>query len=558
MQNTISSNNLTNRFLPEPESVLKGLEKEPLISDFTIKRELGSGTFGHVLLVEHNKTKIEYAIKLIDKKNKANINGKPFFRREIEIMYKIHHSNVVRLFGHFEDKDFCYFVMEYINNGNLYSMITSQKVLSHKKIASIVKNVISAVYYLHNMEPPIIHRDIKPENVLIGEKEEAKLTDFGWSNYIDDSCERNTFCGTPIYLAPEIIRGSGHDERVDIWCIGILLFELVTKKPPFSGSDTTLARNIINLKINWPHNISPVAKDLISQILKSDPNQRPSLKAILLHPFFTTYFPNATSVLVKPYQIHTEPYILSKDVPTIKYKVIKRTETLNAKQFKAIKRDNTPVPNIRICLDQITNLDTSHDTETNNNKILKRKLTSHLRKINSKDDKGGFEQLKQEYKSLHKKLDEVKTKIEEANSTKNEINKSISSLHDKLKIQNKKNKILYNKLINLFKEKKTNLSKSPVRLKYCNTVTSFSPDKNNLKTITKELAKIKDKYKLKITQLLSEQNKYKEQTSILENKESQSNNKIKNQAHKLKNLENDIEKLKFRELEIRNKIQKFK
>ena len=132
MQNTISSNNLTNRFLPEPESVLKGLEKEPLISDFTIKRELGSGTFGHVLLVEHNKTKIEYAIKLIDKKNKANINGKPFFRREIEIMYKIHHSNVVRLFGHFEDKDFCYFVMEYINNGNLYSMITSQKVLSHK------------------------------------------------------------------------------------------------------------------------------------------------------------------------------------------------------------------------------------------------------------------------------------------------------------------------------------------------------------------------------------------------------------------------------------------
>ena len=201
-------NNVKNRFLPKPQSVLKGLESEPKIKDFEIIKQLGCGSFGRVIMARHVKTRVLYAIKAIDKKDKTNIEERPYFRRELEVMYKIHHPNVVKLFGHFEDNNYCYFIMEYISKGNVYNYLTLDKKrqISTKEVAKIMKDVISAVYFLHNMNPPIIHRDIKPENVLLNEGFEAKLTDFGWSNYIQEDRERKTVCGTPIYLAPEIIK----------------------------------------------------------------------------------------------------------------------------------------------------------------------------------------------------------------------------------------------------------------------------------------------------------------------------------------------------------------
>ena len=111
--NKVELNNVKNRFLPKPQSVLKGLESEPKIKDFELVKELGCGSFGRVFLARHIKTKVLYAIKAIDKQNKTNQNEKPYFRRELEVMYKIHHPNVVKLFGHFEDNKYCYFKMEY-------------------------------------------------------------------------------------------------------------------------------------------------------------------------------------------------------------------------------------------------------------------------------------------------------------------------------------------------------------------------------------------------------------------------------------------------------------
>ena len=315
----IAINDCKNRFLPISESVAKGLEPEPKISDFTIVKELGSGSFGRVYLVTHKKTKAQYAIKAIDKRNKTNIEEKPYFRREVEVMYKIHHPNVVKLYGHFEDKNYCYFLMEYISKGNIYGLIKKKKKkrLNAQVVASLMKGVISAVYFLHNMNPPIIHRDIKPENVLLSEKLEAKLTDFGWSNYLEDDQKRNTVCGTPIYLAPEIIKEKGHDERVDIWCIGVLLFELITGTVPFQGNDIdTLKNNILRLKISWPRDINTDAKNLISKILKLDPYARLPLSDMLQHPFFTKYCPNASQSLIKPDKnIKYKTFIMSVDDP---------------------------------------------------------------------------------------------------------------------------------------------------------------------------------------------------------------------------------------------------
>ena len=319
MANKPEFNNVKNRFLPKPQSVLKGLEPEPKIKDFEILKELGCGSFGRVFLARHVKTRVLYAIKAIDKKNKTNIEERPYFRRELEVMYKIHHPNVIKLFGHFEDNNYCYFIMEYISKGNVYNLLTldKKKQLSTKVVATIMKDVICAAYFLHNMNPPIIHRDIKPENVLLNEGMVAKLTDFGWSNYIQEEKERKTVCGTPIYLAPEIIKEQGHDERVDIWCIGVLLFELITGNVPFQGPDIeALKSNILHLKIMWPKEMNPDAKDLISKILKLDPRQRLPLEDMLEHPFFLKYFPDAPSSLILPGpNIIYKTFIVSKDDP---------------------------------------------------------------------------------------------------------------------------------------------------------------------------------------------------------------------------------------------------
>ena len=311
-------NNVSSRFLPVPESVLKGLEHEPKITDFTLIKELGTGSFGRVLLVQHNITQAQYAIKAIDKRSQANIQERIYFRREIEIMYRIHHPNVVKLFGHFEDNIYCYFIMEYIEGGNIYSYVPKNgiRTISTQQVASIIKDVISAAYFLHHMNPPIIHRDIKPENVLLSSGMQAKLTDFGWSNYINIGYKRTTVCGTPIYLAPEMINNTGHDEKVDIWCIGVLLFELMTGIQPWSGSDIqTVKHNISRLKINWPKNMDRTAADLISKILKYNPEERISLRNMLNHPFFTQFFQNPTSCLKRPDNTQYKVFIISKDHP---------------------------------------------------------------------------------------------------------------------------------------------------------------------------------------------------------------------------------------------------
>ena len=311
-------NNVSNRFLPVPESVLKGLEHEPKITDFTLIKELGTGSFGRVLLVQHNITQAQYAIKAIDKRSQANIQERIYFRREIEIMYRIHHPNVVKLFGHFEDNTYCYFIMEYIEGGNIYSYVPKNgiRTISTQQVASIIKDVISATYFLHHMNPPIIHRDIKPENVLLSSGMQAKLTDFGWSNYINIGYKRTTVCGTPIYLAPEMINNTGHDEKVDIWCIGVLLFELMTGVQPWSGTDIqTVKHNISRLKINWPKNMDRTAADLISKILKYNPEERISLRNMLNHPFFTQFFQNPTSCLKRPDNTQYKVFIISKDHP---------------------------------------------------------------------------------------------------------------------------------------------------------------------------------------------------------------------------------------------------
>ena len=347
-------NDVKNRFLSLPRNATEGYEQEPIISDFECLKELGIGSFGKVYLVYHKVTKAKYALKTIDKLDEVNYEEKSYFAREIEIMYKLNHPNICKLYSHFEDNNYCYFLLQYIPKGSAYDIIpkNGKKQKNVKLVASVMKDLISAIYYLHNMNPPIIHRDIKPENILLDENSKAYLTDFGWSNYIRNNRSRSTICGTPLYLPPEMVTESGHNEKADIWCIGVLLFELMTGKVPFDGNDyTTVKYNIMKLNISWPSDIDPEVKDLISKILKKNPNDRLSIEKILSHSFFTKYFPNAVKELIKPDDRPMKVFIVSTDDPN--------TWTPEKTRAKSVKfQDNTSYQN---------NNNNNHNNNNNNN-----------------------------------------------------------------------------------------------------------------------------------------------------------------------------------------------
>ena len=506
--NKIEINKVKSRFLPIPESVAKGLEPEAKITDFQIIKELGAGSFGHVYLVTHKVTKAQYAIKAIDKRNKTNQEEKPYFRREIEVMYSIHHPNVVKLYGHFEDNNYCYFIMEYISKGNVYSLIPQdkKKKLNTQVVASLMKDVISAVYYLHNMKPMIIHRDIKPENVLLAEGLVAKLTDFGWSNYMQEDEKRTTVCGTPIYLAPEIIKEEGHDEKVDIWCIGVLCFELITGNVPFQGNDIdTLKDNILHLKISWPKDINIDAKNLIKKILKSDPASRISLEEMLQHPFFTKYFPNAVKSLIKPEENAVyKPFIVSKDNP-------KTWEPL-LNVNKPSSKGNSPKKNSR----------------------------SPER---AKSPKGGEECTQEKYDALIDKYENLKKEYESLKAG-NPANNEIEEI--KKQIKEKEERITY--LIKVAKEN------------------GEDPDESNLKNKCNELEKQNSELKQKVIQyeeIIKERQGSAVDNKLKEFRESITGNDKDSYSTAIENLKSHLDKetrQKLNEIikEKEKEIKKFK
>lgn len=467
----VEKNNVKSRFLELCPSSAKGLEPECKISDFAIKEVLGEGSFGKVYKVEHNKTKAIYAIKAIDKRNKNNQEGKPYFRREIEIMYKVRHPNIVRLFSHFEDDFFCYFLMEYISKGNLYQHKSKQKSksLEAKAVANIMRDVISAVFYLHNMDPPIVHRDIKPENVLLDENLRMRLTDFGWSNYVSDEKVRSTYCGTPIYLAPEMIKEIGHDEFLDIWCIGVLTFELLTGFPPFSGSNmSVLSDNIIKGKIVWPQDINLEAKDLLSKILKTDPKERLGLKQMLNHPFFTKVPAYNDFIMITPKEQSDEDnkiFLVSEDTPVVKKVALKERKITNTEILKKFSEKDQ----------KESSATTGEQINSVEYEKLKVKYDKSVTRVDEMETYSS--ELKNKFERLYKEYNELKSKAmgfdKEKESLLKELDdkafellnlkKRIYELNDKIEEKDNKIKILA-KTIKIVEEKNDKLEEQTKRL----------------------------------------------------------------------------------------------
>ena len=226
-------NNVKNRiqFLPVP--VQLGKSDEYNLNNFKLIRELGKGAFGLVILAIDKETNIEYALKKVERNLIIKYKMQDYLRREVKIMYECDHPNIIRLFSHFEDQTDVYLVTEYAEKGQLYGLVKKYGRIDEKSAARYIQGLVQSQDYLHSRDPPIIHRDIKGENILLTATDELKLADFGWANLIEKDTERQTYCGTPEYLCPEVIDKTGHNEKNDIWCIGILLYELLTGHTPF-------------------------------------------------------------------------------------------------------------------------------------------------------------------------------------------------------------------------------------------------------------------------------------------------------------------------------------
>jgi len=252
------------------------------------KKLLGKGYFGEVYKVRARRDGTLYALKKVAKRLLMRHNLMDQMRREIRILYGLEHPNIIKLVFHFETSTDVYLGMEYADGGGLFQKLKSKGKFSNEVAARYVNDVLSALSYLHNLPQKVIHRDIKPENILIDKNDRVKLCDFGWSNELTAKT-RTTFCGTLEYLAPEMIRGEGHDERLDCWAIGVLLYECLTGRSPFgSRTQDETCRKILKGDVFFPPTMDSDAIDMIKKLLQPQA-QRMSVARALKHPFLAKF-----------------------------------------------------------------------------------------------------------------------------------------------------------------------------------------------------------------------------------------------------------------------------
>jgi len=258
------------------------------------KKPLGRGYFGEVWRCTRAgkaSSSLIWAVKKIPKSLVQQHSLTEQMQREITIMRSLRHKHIVELHFSFEDESHLFLGMEFAEGGGMFDLLSKVGKFTVELAAQHFYEVCDALDYLHNRDPKIIHRDIKPENILLDRTMHAKLADFGWSNVMENVSYRATFCGTPDYLAPEMILGEGHNESLDMWEMGVLLYEMVVGRSPFGGSSQNdTCKNILSIKLQFPPDLEPLAEDCIKSLCKKAPEKRLTAAQAMQHAFVRKFF----------------------------------------------------------------------------------------------------------------------------------------------------------------------------------------------------------------------------------------------------------------------------
>jgi len=264
------------------------IEDRVSIKDFDLLNVVGKGSFGKVMQVRKKDNDKIYAMKVLNKKTILERNELEHTKAEKNILQKLVHPFLVNLVYAFQTDDKLYFIMDYINGGELFFHLQKEEKFSDDRVQFYCAEIVCGLEYLHNCG--VLYRDLKPENILLTEDGHICMTDFGISKegLVSDNDKTATFCGTPEYLAPEILQGKSYGKAVDWWSFGTLMYEMLTGLPPFYSQDVQdMYNKIMNDKLVFPPQVSQEARTLLTALLERSPDKRlQDPKVIKNHPYF--------------------------------------------------------------------------------------------------------------------------------------------------------------------------------------------------------------------------------------------------------------------------------
>jgi len=283
---------------PAPPVEIEELRRKPNGEGHTVHRYirgkmLGKGGFAKVYLCTSLDTNRTYAVKIVPKANLVKTRARQKLQAEIKIHRSLKHKHVCEYKHFFEDKTNCYILLELCQNQSMNELIKRRKRLTEPEVKYYLSQLLNSVQYMHKLN--VIHRDLKLGNLFLDKHLRVKVGDFGLATKLTESGEkRKTICGTPNYIAPEVIEGDkekrGHSFEVDVWSMGVICFTLLVGKPPYESKDVkSTYQRILRNEYSFPSHIplSQHVRDLIASMLQTRPDKRPSLETIVSHPFFT-------------------------------------------------------------------------------------------------------------------------------------------------------------------------------------------------------------------------------------------------------------------------------
>ncbi|KAH3900952.1 cAMP-dependent protein kinase SCDLUD_002414 [Saccharomycodes ludwigii] len=241
------------------------------LHDFQILRTLGTGSFGRVHLVKSTHNQRFYAMKVLKKSTIVRLKQVEHTNDERTMLSCVRHPFLIRMWGTFQDSLYVYMVMDYIEGGELFTLLRKSQRFPIPVSKFYAAEVVLALEYLHSMN--IIYRDLKPENILLDRNGHIKITDFGFAKYVPDVTY--TLCGTPDYIAPEVVSTKPYNKSVDWWSLGILIFEMLAGYTPFYDSNTMETyENILNAPLKFPDFFPSDVRDLLSKLISRDLTKR--------------------------------------------------------------------------------------------------------------------------------------------------------------------------------------------------------------------------------------------------------------------------------------------